>query len=223
MKRSHYPLLAVMLLASCSGGYTDLDLYGLKGRVSTLQEHQFKAEYRDGSWVAGTPGFYGHRIVNFSRDGFYLESIALAESGDTVGFTRSRRENGEMVEELFFSALNGRTSRTIYERVSEEQVNFEVWQGDRLYFEGANFYDSKGRIEKQASVENGREVVNYFVYEKDLLVENYQEEISGTRTFTQHYEYKAFDEEGNWTVRLVYPGKDKIVPEVVITREYSYY
>jgi hypothetical protein len=223
MKRSHYTLLVVTLLTSCSGGYTDLDRYGLKGEVSTLEEHQFKAEYRDGSWVAGTPSYYGHRIVNFSRDGFYLESIALLGSGDTVGFTRSRRENGEMVEELFCSALNGRTSRTIYDRASEEQVNFEVWQGEKLYFEGANFYDSKGRIEKQVTVENDREVVNYFVYEKGLLAENYQEEISGARINTQHYEYKAFDEEGNWTVRLVYPGEDKIVPKVVITRAYSYY
>lgn len=224
MKNSLNPLLAVMfLLVSCSGGETDLARSGLKGKVSSITERQFKAVHKDGNWVAGNPVYLGYQVRNYNREGFYLESIAVAGSGDTLGFTRCRRENGEMVEESFHSVVEKRSTRTLFERVSGEQVNFEVWEGEQLLYEGASYNDSKGRIVRQVGVVNDLEVVNYSVYEKNLLVELYQEDLAGNRTMTQHYEYTAFDDQGNWTSRLVYVGEEKITPEVVATREYTYY
>ena len=72
-------------------------------------------------------------------------------------------------------------------------------------------------------VGNDREVTIYHVYEKNMLVENYREEISGERSATQLYEYDEFDDKGNWTLRLIYVGEEKITPEMVITRELTYY
>lgn len=224
MKILLIPLLAVMfLLASCSGGETDLDRSGLKGKVSSIIERQFRAVHKDGNWVAGDPVYSGCQVRNYSRDGFYVESIALAGSGDTLGFSRCRRVDGEMIEESFHSVMENRTTRTLFERVSDEQVNFEVWEGEQLHYEGASYNDSKGRVVRQIGVVNDLEVVNYFVYEKNLLVEHYQEDLSGNRTITQHYEYIDFDDQGNWTSRLIYVGEEKITPEVVGTREYLYY
>ena len=128
-----------------------------------------------------------------------------------------------MVEENFRSLYDRTTSRTILERVSSEQVNFEVWQKEQRISEGANYFDGKGRILRQVQVGGDREVNIYHVYEKSLLVENYWEEISGERTRTQQYEYDEFDDKGNWTVRLIYLGEDKITPQLVVTRELTYY
>ena len=47
--------------------------------------------------------------------------------------------------------------------------------------------------------------------------------MTGERSATQLYEYGDFDDKGNWTVRLIYVGEDKITPELVVIRELTYY
>ena len=88
-------------------------------------------------------------MIQYDAEGYYVKSVALTHDGDTVGYTTIRRENGEKVEEIFHSLPDNRTVRTIMERVSETQVNFEVWEGERLYYEGASYFDSKGRLLSQ--------------------------------------------------------------------------
>jgi hypothetical protein len=216
-------LLLLSLLISCSNGSNDLDRSGIKGNVKSTKEQQFEATYENDHWVAGDPNPMGVRIVNYDVNGFYVESIALSIHGDTIGISKGKRENGEMVEDNYYSLLDGRTSRTLLERVADEQVNFEVWQDDQLIYEGANYFDGKGRIIKQVQVGGDREVTIHHVYEKNLLVENYREEISGERTASQQYEYDDFDDTGNWTVKLIYLGDEKITPKMVITRKLTYY
>ena len=72
-------------------------------------------------------------------------------------------------------------------------------------------------------VVNNREVIIHHVYEKNLLVEMYQEELDGSRSATQLYEYSAFDDQGNWTLRLIYSGEEKITPGMAITRMLEYH
>lgn len=223
MKFSLPLLFVLLLLGSCSNSSSDLDRAGMTGDVKSITEHQFEARFEEGRWVAGDPSLYGHRIIKYDKNGSYIESIALNEFGDTIGYTRCKRKNGELVQEKFFSTIEDRTTRTLMERVSDEQVNFEVWEDDRLYYEGANYFDFRGRISRQVRVVNDMQLTNYYVYEKDLLMENYQEEYSGKRTLTQHYEYEAFDGKGNWTRKLVYVGTEKIVPDLVVIREIEYY
>ncbi|HER08341.1 MAG TPA: hypothetical protein ENO20_05455 [Bacteroides sp.] len=224
MIRAVIPLyLMLILLCSCSGPSGDLDEAGLKGKVKSITEHQYDARHEAGSWVPGDPSFYGHRIIHYDKDGVYTKSIALSAFNDTTGYTTCRREGGELVEEKYVSTVEDRTTRSLMERVSDEQVNFEVWEGDRLYYEGANYFDARGRISRQIRVVNDLEVTNHYVYEKDLLVENYQLDHTGQRTLTQLYEYVEFDGKGNWTRKLVYVGTEKIVPDLVVTREIEYY
>lgn len=224
MKKLLLPLfLLLFLMFSCSSGSNDLDRSGIKGKVKSVKELQFEATYENDHWVAGKPKMYGGSIVNYDQDGLYVESIFISSAGDTTGISSCKRKNGEKVEETFRSTYNRMTSRTLLERVSSEQVNFEVWQSEQLVYEGANYFDGKGRILRQVQVGGEREVIIYHVYEKNLLVENYREEMTGERSATQLYEYADFDDKGNWTVRLIYVGEDKITPELVITRELTYY
>ena len=215
--------ILALILSSCSGGNSDLVKAGLKGNVSSVIEHQYEAVHKDDGWETGKPGMYGHRIIQYDTDGNYVKSLALTHAGDTIGYTKVRWEDGEKVEESFHSLVDGRTTRTLMERVSEEQVNFEVWEGENLHYEGASYFDSKGRVLSQVRVVNEREVTNRFEYDKNLMVKSYQEELSGEITVTQLYEYTEFDEKGNWTKRLIYLTEDRIVPEVITTREYQYY
>jgi hypothetical protein len=92
-----------------------------------------------------------------------------------------------------------------------------------MSFEGAIYLDSKGRVLRQIQVVNEREVMVHNVYKKQLLIESYQEELSGKRTATRHYEYPDFDKKGNWTTRLVFMEEDKITPKYAIAREFEYY
>ncbi|MCK4751760.1 MAG: hypothetical protein KAT15_32110 [Bacteroidales bacterium] len=224
MKTSPFSLLALLLLlASCSGEINDLDRSGLKGNVKSIKEKQYDATYKNDKWVAGDPMIPGYRIINYDSNGLYLELLSMGGNGDTTAIATCKRENGEMVEERYQSLYNRQTSRTILERVSKEQVNFELWKDDQLQYEGANYFDSKGKLVKQVQVVNDREVIMHHIFEKNLLVESYQEELDGERTATRMYEYPEFDDVGNWTVQLVYMEEDKITPRIVITRELSYY
>lgn len=188
-----------------------------------MTEHQFEATLEDGKWVAGNPSFIGHRIMNYDRDGNYLETVALNHQGDTTGHSVIERRDGKIVEEEFYSIHMRRNTRTILEWVSENQANFEIWEGEVLQYEGANFYDNRGRILRQVRIVGGEEVTNHYVYEKSLLVENYHEDMGGSRTFTQVYGYQEFDRKGNWTIRLIYAGGEKITPDLVVTRKIEYY
>lgn len=195
----------------------------MKDKVKSIKELQFEATHENDQWVAGKSSVFGGRIITYDDNGLYVASYAISSAGDTTGISTCRRENGEMVEENFRSLYDRNTSRTLLERISDEEVNFEVWQDEQLIYEGANYFDGKGRLVKQVQVGNDREVTVYHVYEKNLLVENYREEITGERTATQLYEYSDFDDKGNWTVKLIYVGDEKITPELVLTREIAYY
>jgi hypothetical protein len=222
MKYIYFPLL-LFLLAGCSRNLSDLDKSGLKGKVHLVKEHTYKAHYRNGQWETGAPGRFGHMLIEYDRNGNYLVGTVLNEQGDTLGSTRCRREGGELVEEAFYTPSGNRVGRTMYERISSDEVQFELWEGNNLRYEGANFYDRSGRIEKQLGLENDMEVVNYFEYDGQLLVKNFQEDLTGRRIYTRHYDYTRFDKKGNWTFKLVYTGEEKIVPELAIIREYTYF
>lgn len=222
MKNVFFILSLALILNSCGSGDSDLAKSGLKGDISSVIVHQYEAVHKDDQWVKGKPAAYGHRILEYDAEGSYVKSLALTHTGDTIGYTTVRKENGETVEEVFHSLVNGRTTRTLMERVDERQVNFEVWEGETLHFEGASYFDSRGRLVSQVRVVDNREVVNHFVYDKGLMVKSFQEELSGEISGTQLYEYTEFDEKGNWTKRLIYPSEDRIVPEVITTRVYQY-
>ncbi len=222
----------IILATSCSGDRPDLLNSGLKGPVKSFKEVRCDPTYSSGKWVAGKPLGNDFRVVHFDEEGYFLESFSIDTRGDTLGTSTCTRDgNGEMVEEAFFTKFwltpqesrMYQTSRTVLERVSEEQVNFEVWKGDERLNEGANYYDRKGRLVRQVHVFNGQESVVHYIYEKDLLVENYQETVNGERIATQLYEYGDFDDRGNWRLKLVYVDEDRIAPDVAISREISYY
>lgn len=223
-------ILLLSILASCSGGSDDLIKYGLKGNVKEVKELQCNPTYENEHWVASSNCEPGYRLVEFDSEGNYVRSMTIADRGDTLAMTIAKRENGELVEEIFYgresmTPKHSRLvpiSRTIQDRVSDKQVNFEIWQSDQLRYEGATYFDSKGRVDRQVQVVNMREVMVHNVYEKDLLVEMYQEDTNGNRLATQQYEYDDFDKKGNWTLRLVYIGEEKITPELAITRIIEY-
>lgn len=223
-------ILLLALLTSCSGGSDDLDKYGLKGNVKAVKELQCDPTYENEQWVASSNCNQAFRIVEFDEDGNYTRSLTISERGDTLAMTVAKRENGELVEELYYGseAMTPKhsrlvlLSRTIQDRVSDKQVNFEIWQQEQMRYEGATYFDSKGRVDRQVQVVNNQEVMVHNVYEKDLLVEVYQEDPNGARLASQQYEYRGFDKKGNWTLRLVYEGEEKISPVIVITRDVEY-
>jgi hypothetical protein len=224
-------VLSLAFLFSCSGGGNDLVRDGLKGKVKETREFQCNATYENEQWVAGVECDNGFRVVQYDADGNYIQSFGMSDCGDTTSLSTTKRENGEVVEEYNYNRFYltpvyskmALVSRTVMDRVSDDQVNFEVWQGDKLAYEGATYYDSRGRIERRVQAVERREVTLHYVYKKNLLVEMWQEELDGSRSATQLYDYTEFDEHGNWTLRLVYTDEERIAPDLAITRLLEYY
>jgi len=224
-------MLSIAFLFSCSGGGDDLVRDGLKGKVKETREFQCNATFENDQWVAGVECDNGFRVVQYDEDGNYIQSFGMSDCGDTTSLSTTKRENGEVIEEYNYNRFYltpvyskmALVSRTVMDRISDDQVNFEVWQGDKLAYEGATYYDSKGRIERRVQAVERREVTLHYVYKKNLLVEMWQEELDGTRSATQLYDYTEFDEHGNWTLRLVYTDEERITPDLTITRLLEYY
>ena len=224
MLKNLLPLFSVILfLTSCGGSINDLDRSGIKGNVKSIQEEQFEARHRDGQWAAGDQLRVGTRVVNYDEQGLYVNLVSLGLGGDTTAVAYCKRENGEMVEEIFEARYNQTTTRTLLDRVSPKQLNYELWQNDVLQYEGANYFDSKGRLIRQVQVINEEEVVMYHSFEKNLLVKSIQENLDGERLATRIYEYTEFDDQGNWTTQLLYLDEEKIKPDRVIKRTITYY
>jgi len=233
MRVTPYSLFLILsaFLLSCSGELNDAGRSGLVGRVKSFKEIRCDPTRSNDKWVAGEPLTNDYRVVHFDRDGNFVESFSMGTNGDTLGRSTCVRENGEMVEEIFYTRLwlNPKesrlyqTSKTLLERVSEDQVNYEVWKGDQRASEGANFYDGKGRLIMQVQVHGGQEEAMHYIYDKHLLMENYKENMSGQRTATQLYEYDNFDKHGNWKLMLIYADTERIVPVLAINREIEYY
>ncbi len=228
MKYFLLPLL--VLLFSCSGKVTDLDRDGLKGNVKLVRETQCHPTYKEDKWVAGK-SVEGYSISRYTEKGRLLERFVIDGAGDTTALVVPRYENGDLVEEVYYSRMYLtpkhskllESTRMVMDRVSDKQVNFEEWNGDRMLNQGAIFYDSQGRVDRRVQVVKDHEVTYYFVYEKNLLVENFREETSGDRSGTQLYEYNQFDKKGNWTECMVYMDEERIRPNVVISREINYF
>jgi hypothetical protein len=226
-----FVIFLLVSLLSCSGGLNDLDRGGVKGKVMSTKEYQCRPTYENSKWIAGTDCSEGFRVMEYDEKGFYIHAFSINNLGDTASLSTAKRVDGDVVEEIYYSRVYSTpkhsrlmmVSRTVMDRVSSDQVNFEVWQEEQLRYEGATYYDSKGRIEKQVQVVNNHEVTIHHVYDKNLLVEMYQEESDGSRSATQLYDYSDFDEKGNWTLRLVYNGEEMIKPEFIITRTLEYY
>lgn len=227
----YFFLLVSFVLASCSGGKGDLGRHGLKGDVRSTSEFQCETTYENETWVASVECAESYRVMEYDTEGNYIQSYTMSDCGDTTSLIKIKRENGDVVEESYYNRVNLTpkhhkmmlASRIVMDRVSDDQVNFELWQDSQLRFEGTTYYDSKGRIERQVQVVNNREVIVHHVYEKNLLVEMWQEELDGSRSATQLYDYGDFDEQGNWTLRLVYSGDEKIKPDLAISRIIDYY
>ena len=229
--RYFLPFICAPLLVSCSGPDSDLAKEGVHGSVKSITERQCEPTYRNDKWTAGEPRIPSYSILNYTAEGNFLEGFTLNARGDTLAKSTVKREDGDIVEEVFHVASLAPSGQKVYEpstriileRVSDELVNFEIWDGGQLAREGGRYFDSKGRLVRQVHVMGDREVVIYYVYEKDLLRENYQEEADGSRSATQLYDYDDYDENGNWTIRLVYLDDERIKPDVVVKRELVYY
>lgn len=195
----------------------------MKGQVKSIVEKQFETTHVDGRWVPGDRVSQAFKITHYNKDGNYVKLFHISEAGDTLASSYCRREGGDIVEETFYVEYNGQTTQTFMERISDTQVDFETRNNGVVTYEGANYYDSEGRIISQAQLVNNQEVIVRFVYEKGLMVESYKEGPNGEQGATRLYEYTEFDEKGNWTTQLVYMEAEKISPKFAITRELEYY
>jgi len=233
MKKSPYLLflIAFLFLFSCSSKINDKGRSGLKGRVLSVKEIRCDPVRSNDKWVAGESLAQDFRILCFDKKGNLIKSYKVNMEGDTVTSTTSVHENGDMVREVFYSreevspteSIMIESNRIEYDRVSEEQVNWNIWKGDQQTGHGATYYDRMGRIVMQKQVRYNTEETLHYIYDKILLMEHYREDMSGNITVRQFFDYDDFDKHGNWKLMLIYPDADKIIPDFVISREIDYY
>ncbi len=96
-------LLLLVFLVSCSQATNDLYRKGLKGQVKSVREVQCNPTHEDEKWVASSDCDSDSRVVEYDHEGNYTQSYSLNDNRDTTSLAVARRENGELVEEIFYS------------------------------------------------------------------------------------------------------------------------
>ena len=113
-------ILLIALLGSCSGGSGDLSRYGLKGKVKEFLgplpiEIQCDPTYDNDHWVASDRCEQGFRLLEFNGKGQYLRSMIMSLDDDTLNMVVPKRENENLVEEVYYTReyLTPRHSRLV--------------------------------------------------------------------------------------------------------------
>lgn len=235
-------IVSLLTFVGCGGGDSTiprLKFDGLNGNVERVRESIYEVEEKFGEAI---PTELEEVVIyDFSSDGHLVKQATYDEDGDFLyGFetewkddkcvkssSNSRWQESPIVTR-FISETNGvtfceETRDGVTKQFEEENIEKGLTRTTIRREEGEEVmriectYDKSGRMLSQ--VNPGLEMRNEV--DKDG---NITERMVKTPEYTEvvRYQYKAFDEKGNWTKALLIKSDDGDVEGVMAIREYTY-
>ena len=233
MKKKHFQSFkwalltcSVVIFMSCSNA-DERKNFGLKGNVKNYFERLYEVEKKFGKWEMGSMASYGHNRVTFDENGLYQEFEYYIYDMDLIGKLIPIRENGKVLEEIYYDENGYPKSKTTIKHISKNEVDFESFDSEGKKNSYGKTIRKNGNIINQFSttIRSNVEDEKYttlFEYDKDgNLISRKQTNQKGEIVVHLRFEYLEFDEKKNWTKRLIYEKDDK--PENIAIREIEYY
>lgn len=184
--------------------FHDQNAFGLKGNVRHVTIEDWKAT------ISGDMYFVTDNIDNTKRELAFNSAGLLVK--DNYGNSYKYNRKGEFVRGNHdYTALTRNSSGQITEYI-DEVTNTDDEGNSRFTFT----YDQKGRISKVQYSSWGEGFTETHIYGEDGLeitetTDDYLEGGGGGNTI-KHFEYKKFDNKGNWIERIV---------RITVTEEYD--
>jgi len=221
-------LLTIGLLTSCSYN-NDWKRDGLNGKVKTYFERYYEAEMKFGEWENGDIDFYGHLRVSYDSEGNCQWTDYLDDENELFIKAISKRENGELIESDYYDSDGELMIKTKFIHNSKDELEYIEYdvKGERIsqgksYF--ANNRIIKAQYQRFEDDKEEKEYTTVFEYDKDgNVLSEKQTDKKGEITYFKKYEYLAFDENKNWTKKLIYDSEAGEEPINIVIREYEYY
>jgi hypothetical protein len=219
-------IISVVLLMSCSSR-TDLQKWGLNGKVKSCTEKVHQVEEKFGKFDAGDIDYYGnHCRIGFDEKGAYTEIEYLDPEENVFGKLIPKRENGVVIEEGFYDEDGKLLNNTKNNFISEDEADFESFDETGKKTASGKTISKNGNAVKQTYYfyngdDAGEELIMTFEYDKDgNRIEQKQVDNTGKVLYSAKFEYLEFDEQKNWIKMLTYRDGE---PASVTVRKIEYY
>jgi len=222
-------LITIGLLTSCSKN-NDWNRYGLNGKVKTCLGRYYEAEKRFGEWTNGDIDYYSDDSrIYFDNEGNYQWIEYLDDDNELSAKLIPKRENGQVIEEAYYDEYGELIYKTEIIHNSKDELEFIQYDKDgektkqgKLYFANNRAIKQQYQIFEDNKVKEEFSLV--FEYDKDgNLVSQKVIDKNGEIDYFLKFEYLAFDENKNWTKRLIYDSEKGKEPKNIEIREYEYY
>lgn len=221
-------IITIGILTSCTNN-NDWNTFGLKGQIKIYIERNYEAEKKFGEWGKGDIEYYGHNRCSFDSKGNYQWIEYLDEDYELSGKLIPKRENGDVIEESYYDKDGKLISKTKIIHKSKGELEYIGYDkdGEKTTQGKSNFANNRIIKQQYQKFEDNNVKEEYTIvyeYDKDRnLVSQIQTDKKGEITYSLKIEYLAFDENKNWTKRLIYDSEKGEEPENIVTREYEYY
>lgn len=236
----------LLVLMGCVEGDTSiprLKFDGLSGNVERVRESIYEVEEKFGEAIP--VDLEEVVIYDFSADGYLTKQATYDEDGDFLygiemvwedgrcvqSSSNSRWQEGPVVSKfisesngitIFEEVKNGRTTRYEEENIEKGLTRTTIHRlNGKETTRIVCTYDKRGKMLHQYQYRAGNELEIHNEIDKDgRLVERTIKTPEYTETV--RYQYKAFDEKGNWTKAIMIKSGNGEIESGMVLREYNY-
>lgn len=231
MRKVLFVLLAVIpLVFSGCGGIAEQKFMGISGKPKSVKETKYEAVEKFGEAVE--QDIEDASYYEFNKDG-HIQKIAVYDYDGDVIFSRTYKyENGKQVETNSFQKYNNILTTDVLKNRTSKSETWETTTSDgrttTTNLEIGNqktisvTKDSDGNTISKADIrfDKKRNLVEQKIYSENQVVywvkstfDDDSKEITktilaGGDDGIYRYEYKEFDNKGNWTKRIEYLNEE---------------
>ena len=191
--------------------------WGLKCNVKSYSEYHYRSEKEEDENIK----FYGHNQVVFNKKGIW-KGQTYYQNGKELPI----RKKGKVSERRYYDADGKLTNTTKINYVSDNQIDFELFNSDGEKTNYLTHILKNGKIITQTntSIRNGIENLVYtaiYEYDKDENLITQKITYSNGNTHIFKTEYLEFDSKKNWIKKLNFTDDEK--GGLVTIREIEYH
>ena len=161
-------IITFILLSSCSTENDCNTFFGYNGSVKSSLERVYEAEEKFGKWENGDIEYYGHSLTKFDKKGNYTEINQLDDDGELTRKIIPNRENGQIIEEVFYNDDGEKESLIKINFISANEIETESFDSNGEKVGGGKVFRENGKNVKSVfNQDNENKTITEWEYDKD--------------------------------------------------------
>ncbi len=214
-------------LISCSID-SELESWGLRGRVKSVFEQTYEVENKFGQWEQGSLIDYARNYkATFDNKGLYVGTEYYHGDMDMFMKIIPVRKNGNIIGLTTYDRVGKLESRTKIHYLSKNEKVIEEFDAGNNKIRYSKFSLKSGKTVKivETTFKDGRKNEVYTIFRdydrKGNLISERVNTEEGKTIREYRFEHLEFDHKGNWVKMIVFANK--VNPESILIRDIEYY